>query len=71
MKAVMASFRITEVEAQAIKQRAERERVSASELLRQALAAYLNPPTPPRNKRATGRAQAAKRRSPDAAPVQL
>lgn len=71
MRQVMQSFRITEAEAEAIKQRAERERMSASELLRQALAAYLNPPTPPKSKKAQGRAQAAKRHTPDAAPVQL
>ncbi len=44
MKSIMTSFRVSEAEAQAIKYRAEREQVSASELLRRALAAYLTPP---------------------------
>lgn len=59
MRLHMQSFRVTESEAQAIKQCAEREQMSASELLRQALAAYLNPPSPSKPKRAKGRAQAA------------
>lgn len=59
MKPIMQSFRVTETEAQAIKQHAEREHLSASELLRQALAAYLNPPSPSKPKRAKGRTQAA------------
>lgn len=70
MRLHMQSFRVTETEAQAIKQHAEREHMSASELLRQALAAYLTPPAPPKSRRAKGRAQAALAPTHETAPIQ-